>query len=848
MQSQGDPSLEEEVTYSDGWHELPSLQYSDSKCIADFDLRKKVRLGFPGACSLEYQSVMQVVTEVLLQWDVKKQQSRTEKGGILGKLLAFVRADEEQGRKTLHSHWQVWVKELNQKLRDQLFDKNEDERAAARKEFCEYIDQVMSASYGPDLIVTHNCKEGTTKTGPVDAIYEECHPNTLREARHNALCHGLQGRVIKCKECKEETATIDTFNISIERWRDFALKDEKRRNKDGKDRFECDAKLPMLRERLDIAAYTYSYHMDGGSLLEKDPFWGSADIRTALLHQRFNYHDPSHRPSCFKKGCECRFPFPLCACMETDILEDEGEYGENVIEWCHLNGTVQQVRPFLVTPKRPMGCQYINIHNKPISELLNCNTNLQIGDPSQVYYSTLYTSKTTQKDDEEPRQRIANQCTRRLLRIQNEVLDGIQEPETEPSFTEGLCRLLSGMNAATSRNVISATMAHLINSNGGSRFIYSTGFADLLIRQLEATLEGEDVNVRIRSTVVEGEVKTCQDSSADDYIYRPNTLKKVCYYEMTMKYKKEFKSKKECKSSVGVWTDEQDGDEEDTHGDRLYFTRDHPGRSFCYLRERKLEVIPKTSLPEGKLCKLEELELGSECPSQGATEKREDYAKMALLMFYPFRYREDLLKVNGSYRELFDQEREKRFNGQETALTFWPRGFEILQNIQDRMTLDKKMTRARDPILKEGKPPQVDETDRSSKKRKDDDSVIDISEFCMGDESEEEESDGYGLGEVGQEVLRSHSQLIDRSNFGRDHMIGARLSSTASLFQEDEAVATAAPRSANRNRSNLREKSYPTLLKLIAGSLVGDSEYDDIYQDYDKEDTSGEPLCKYIRF
>ena len=122
MQSQGDPSLEEEVTYSDGWHELPSLQYSDSKCIADFDLRKKVRLGFPGACSLEYQSVMQVVTEVLLQWDVKKQQSRTEKGGILGKLLAFVRADEEQGRKTLHSHWQVWVKELNQKLRDQLFE------------------------------------------------------------------------------------------------------------------------------------------------------------------------------------------------------------------------------------------------------------------------------------------------------------------------------------------------------------------------------------------------------------------------------------------------------------------------------------------------------------------------------------------------------------------------------------------------------------------------------------------------------------------------------------------------------------------------------------------------------
>ena len=164
------------------------------------------------------------------------------------------------------------------------------------------------------------------------------------------------------------------------------------------------------------------------------------------------------------------------------------------------------------------------------------------------------------------------------------------------------------------------------------------------------------------------------------------------------------------------------------------------------------------------------------------------------------------------------------------------------------MTLDKKMTRARDPILKEGKLPQVDETDSSSKKRKDDDSVIDISEFCTGGDSEEEESDGYGLGDVGQEVLRSHSQLIDRSNFGRDHMIGARLSSTASLFQEDEVVASAAPRSANRERSNLREGRYPMLLKLIAGSLVGDSEYDDIYRDCDKEDASGELSCKYIRF
>jgi hypothetical protein len=53
----------------------------------------------------------------------------------------------------------------------------------------------------------------------------------------------------------------------------------------------------------------------------------------------------------------------------------------------------------MVTPKRRMHCQFINAHNKTISEVFNFNTNIQIGDALQVFYSTLYTSKTTQDED-----------------------------------------------------------------------------------------------------------------------------------------------------------------------------------------------------------------------------------------------------------------------------------------------------------------------------------------------------------------------------------------------------------------------------------------------------------------
>ncbi len=130
-------------------HELPSLKCSEEDCIADFILQKDARLKNPGACSLEFQSVMKILTECLLKWDIK---TRTSKGkGILGTVLAFAGADEEQGRKTLQRHWQIWVKELSQTLRNFLFHKNVEIKHKARKKFCRIINKVVCASYGQEV-------------------------------------------------------------------------------------------------------------------------------------------------------------------------------------------------------------------------------------------------------------------------------------------------------------------------------------------------------------------------------------------------------------------------------------------------------------------------------------------------------------------------------------------------------------------------------------------------------------------------------------------------------------------------------------------------------------------------
>jgi hypothetical protein len=46
-----------------------------------------------GACSVEFQSVMQILTKCMLRWDTKTQSSKVK--GILGMVLAFSGGDEE---------------------------------------------------------------------------------------------------------------------------------------------------------------------------------------------------------------------------------------------------------------------------------------------------------------------------------------------------------------------------------------------------------------------------------------------------------------------------------------------------------------------------------------------------------------------------------------------------------------------------------------------------------------------------------------------------------------------------------------------------------------------------------
>jgi len=681
------------------------LRCSEEDCIADFALRKETRLKYPGACSLEFQSVMDIFTTKLLKWDNK---TKTSTGrGILGTVSAFFAADEEQGRKTLHRHWQIWIEEMDQTLRNALFDNDPNTTKQARKKFLEIVDKYINASYGPQLSVKHNCMDDnnqeTTIVDTPENIFEENKPDCFREARHKDLCNVIKGNVMFCQSCNKTISTTDIINQSLQRWKDICLPNAREQNN------RPDTKLPLSKERLDLAAYLHSYHMHEGCALESDPFWGNKNIRDILLKNRFEEHSANHAGSCFKKGCECRFLFPFMSSSHTYIHEDRGDNNINkTIRHC-LNGSTNNVYPFMVILKRPMGCQFLNSHNNAISEVFNFNTNIQIGDTSQVFYSTLYTCKSTQVEDKENQVHIGRAVIKRMKRLLEETqLSENSKNTIEPSFGEGLSRVLSGLNAATTRYVVSSTLAHLIISNNGSRFHCSHPMSNLLVTQMEASLEGHNTMVRIRTSKIPGAGVNCwEECLADDYIHRPiiTEFEDMSFYQMTSQYKKEYKKQKP--DSIATYE----------------FSESHPGHAFSRLIKLKITTIPRISLPPDKLCLVKELELNQIKSTVHSQDKREMYAKMALLMFYPFRTLNDL-KLHDSYWKLFNKQRLRHNNNKKTK--FWTKGFEILQNIEDRSNIQKNIKRARDPITMTTINKQPNETNKSKTNHTNTEQIADI--------------------------------------------------------------------------------------------------------------------------
>ena len=123
---------------------VQEILLDEERCLADFNARKKWRTDHPGACVTEYESMIQIVVQILIGWD---QGNHTGNNGIFGTPEAYADCCEEQARYTLHSHISVWVEGFN-KVRNLLYHENIDIANKATEELQRYFDKIAKASLG----------------------------------------------------------------------------------------------------------------------------------------------------------------------------------------------------------------------------------------------------------------------------------------------------------------------------------------------------------------------------------------------------------------------------------------------------------------------------------------------------------------------------------------------------------------------------------------------------------------------------------------------------------------------------------------------------------------------------
>ena len=328
-------------------HKLPDIKDIENQkyCLLDLNTRKKLRGKYPGACVLEYRSIIQIVINILIGWNEK---TKIGTNGIFGVPLAYADCCEEQARYTLHSHILIWIENFNA-VRNLLFHNDEQIRNSAKTELENYFQSIAQASFGDmfDFDSTSSCVPK-----PIHNLNNVLIPprdQDLRHMRHHVHCQNLHGVIgyypINNNVCQteqdERIKTIDSKTIVEKKNTNLLL---------GRD----SSINHFSNHQLGILAYTFPYHMQNTDYMKPPDCHDSTsslnasnslennikqfNIRHPWIQLRFNVHDCYHRPSCFKKGPECRTELPQRHRQIATIQFDKNY----TINWYFIDGSIKK--------------------------------------------------------------------------------------------------------------------------------------------------------------------------------------------------------------------------------------------------------------------------------------------------------------------------------------------------------------------------------------------------------------------------------------------------------------------------------------------------------------------------
>jgi hypothetical protein len=197
----------------------------------------------------------------------------------------------------------------------------------------------------------------------------------LRDMRHKKLCHIHRGHIATCAKCDRQFSVHEivenAINVHLGQHQKYSFPDGN-------------------VKRLDKAVYE----------MQKNFSWCLSDdyskaVRYFASNALVNVHFVTHATRCFKKGDECYANLPDSSADSVKLL-----YNGEPDVWSNWFGAKENRYIFCLQPERHVEDAFMNVHNKTITSLLGCNSNVMLGmNGRAVMYVTGYNTKSQQKEE-----------------------------------------------------------------------------------------------------------------------------------------------------------------------------------------------------------------------------------------------------------------------------------------------------------------------------------------------------------------------------------------------------------------------------------------------------------------
>ena len=162
------------------WEEICRMSNDEIKERAK--ARKQLRLSVPGICAWTFENQLDAIIKHVIGWEGSKGENIM---GYYGKCEAFAASIEEQGRKTLHAHFIMWIKGIRKQW-EILHDATEtkERQDDAKQNLCDFIDRVSSCKLIGDSIDSRSCHRMFPHQDTDDGNSIECCPWTRGRPRN----------------------------------------------------------------------------------------------------------------------------------------------------------------------------------------------------------------------------------------------------------------------------------------------------------------------------------------------------------------------------------------------------------------------------------------------------------------------------------------------------------------------------------------------------------------------------------------------------------------------------------------------------------------------------------------